>query len=106
MSSAAPARPATLYVYYRIDPAHREALSAAVARLFEVIRRESGVEGRWMQRRDDPQTCMEVYGPVAAVAEFTALLEAQVRRLGIDRFLAAGATRSTEIFVAADRACA
>ena len=106
MSDAAPAGPATLYVYYRIDSAHREALRAAVARLFEVIRRESGVEGRWMQRRDDAQTCMEVYAPVAAVADFTALLEAQVSRLGIDRFLAPGATRRTEVFVAADRACA
>lgn len=102
MSGASAAAPATLYVYYRIDPMQREALRAAVVQLFDTLRREAGIEGRWMRRRDDAETCMEIYGPVAAVADFTDLLEAEVRRLGIDRLLAPGATRRIEIFVAAD----
>jgi len=92
---------ATLYVYYRINPTRREELRIAVEGLFAAIHRETGILGCWMQRRDDPETCMEIYAPVGAVAEFVAVLEAQVRRLDMERLLAAGASRRTETFIPA-----
>ena len=101
MSVDLPDIAATLYVYYRIDPARREELRITVERLFAAIHRETGIRGRWMQRRDDPGTCMEVYAPVAAVDEFAAVLEAQVRHHDMAHLLAAGASRRTETFIPA-----
>lgn len=97
-----PAGPATLFVYYRTDPAQLAALRTALRAIFARIRRETGVEGRWMQRLDGSNTCMEVYGPVDVPEAFLALLEAQVREAGIERLLAPGATRRVEVFVPAD----
>ena len=44
---------------------------------------------------------MEVYAPVAAVDEFAAVLEAQVRHHDMAHLLAAGASRRTETFIPA-----
>jgi hypothetical protein len=90
------------YVYYRIDAAHLGALRLSVQNLFKVIERETGVRGRWLRRRDEPMTYMEVYEGVRDADAFDALLEGQCERLGLQRFLADGAARRKEIFVAAD----
>ena len=88
------------YVYYRVDPSRAGALRAVVEELFRAIERKSGVRGRWMHRRDDPATRMEVYEGVRDAEAFDALLEAECARLGLARFLAAGAVRRREIFIA------
>ncbi|MGH8672701.1 MAG: DUF4936 family protein [Burkholderiales bacterium] len=73
------------YVYYRVDSARLEELRASVAKLFAAVERETGVRGRWMQRRDDPTTYMEVYEGVRDDATFDALLEREASRLGLAR---------------------
>ena len=73
------------YVYYRVDPARLAELRAAVEKLFLVIEREIGVRGRWMHRRDDPATCMEVYEGVRDGEKFEALLEREAAQLGVAR---------------------
>ena len=75
------------YVYYKIDPARLGELRAAVERLFAAVERECGVRGRWMRRRDDATTYMEVYEGVADEAAFEALLEREGARLGVARRL-------------------
>jgi hypothetical protein len=90
------------YVYYRIDPARLEELRRSVATLFESIARDCGVQGRWMRRRDDPSTYMEVYEGVADAALFESRLLAEVDRLGFARSLEKGSTRHVECFVAAE----
>ena len=36
-----------------------------IEELFSIIEEQAGVRGRWMRRRDDPATYMEVYEGVA-----------------------------------------
>ena len=81
------------YVYYRVDPAQLGELRVAIERLFGSIERETGVRGRWMHRRDDPTTYMEVYEGVAEDKAFEALLEREAASLGL--------LRRTERFVCA-----
>ena len=73
------------YVYYRVDPARIDALRRAIEQLFSVIEKETGVRGRWMHRRDEPTTCMEVYEGVADERAFEALLERETASLGLER---------------------
>ena len=81
------------YVYYRVDPARFSELRVAIEQLFRVVELETGIRGRWMHRRDDPTTYMEVYEGVAEDAAFDALLEREAAKLGL--------TRRTERFVCA-----
>ena len=83
----------TYYVYYRIDPARLGELRAAVEELFRVVERETGIRGRWMHRRDDPATYMEVYEGVREEVAFEALLERKASKMGL--------TRKVERFVCA-----
>ena len=45
------------------------------------------MRGRWMRRRDDPTTYMEVYEGVADGKAFEALLEREGAKLGVPRRL-------------------
>lgn len=89
------------YIYYRIEPGLRDELARLVGELFEAIARETGVRGRWMQRRDDPTTCMEVYEQVPDGPSFEVLLERETKLRGFERFIASGTARHAECFVAA-----
>jgi quinol monooxygenase YgiN len=73
------------FVYYRVDPARVAELRAAVERLFATVERETGVRGRWMRRRDEATTYMEVYENVADERAFEALLEREAAGLGLER---------------------
>jgi quinol monooxygenase YgiN len=75
------------YVYYKLKPERLEAMRTAVQALFETMESECGVRGRWMRRRDDPSTYMEVYEDVRDAAAFEALLEREGAKLGIERKL-------------------
>ena len=81
------------YVYYRIDPARLNEVRAAVEELFRVVERETSIRGRWMHRRDDPATYMEVYEGVPDEVAFEALLERETSKMGL--------TRKVERFVCA-----
>jgi hypothetical protein len=73
------------YVYYKVDPAEAPALRRSVERLFGAIEKEFGVRGRWMRRRDDPSTYMEVYEGVNDEQAFEALLAREAPSLGAGR---------------------
>ena len=62
------------YVYYKVEPARLEEVRTAVEKLFSALVRHCGVRGRWMRRRDDPATCMEVYEGITDTAQFEATL--------------------------------
>ena len=70
-----------------MDLARLGELRSAVEGLFAALERECGVRGRWMQRRDDPSTCMEVYEGVKNHAAFEAVLEREGAKLGVSRKL-------------------
>lgn len=73
------------YVYYRVDPARLGELRVAIEKLLQIVERETGVRGRWMHRRDDPTTYMEVYESVKDGVAFDALLERETTGLGLER---------------------
>ena len=73
------------YVYYKVEPERLDALRVSVERLFGKIERELGVRGRWMRRRDDPTTYMEVYEGVNDEQAFEALLARESPALGPER---------------------
>lgn len=82
------------YVYYKIEPQRLEALERGVAELFDTVKQKTGIAGRWMRRRDDPSTYMEVYEGVKDEPAFEALLETEGAKLGVprklERFISAG----------------
>ena len=73
------------YVYYRVDLARLEFFRSFVEILFKKIESATGVRGRWMHRRDDPSTYMEVYEGVADDKAFEALLLHEAAGLGLER---------------------
>ena len=75
------------YVYYKISPDQVPKLRAAVQILFKTMEKQCGVRGRWMHRRDDPSTYMEVYEGVKDTAAFEALLERESAKFGVPRKL-------------------
>ena len=73
------------YVYYKIEPARLQQLWPLVQQIFLEIEEQTGIRGRWMRRRDDPTTYMEVYEDVKDETAFEALLEGASARLGVPR---------------------
>ena len=73
------------YVYYRVEVARVPAIRARIEAAFGNIERVTGVRGRWMRRRDDPATYMEVYENVADEAAFEGILERETSALGLER---------------------
>ena len=90
------------YVYYKVSPGQLAKLRPQVQDLFRQIREQFGVQGRWMHRRDDASTYMEVYEGVKqdeeTLAAFSALLEREGGRLGTQFSLA----RKVERFISAE----
>ena len=94
---------ASICVYYnKVDPERSRDLRGIVDQLFSVILRELGVTCRWLRRRDDLTTYIEVYPDVHDVSRFEAVLTRECERLRIDRCLAPGGARRAELFVAID----
>ncbi len=73
------------YVYYRVEAGRVSQLQEEVRQLFRTIETATGVRGRWMRRRDEPATYMEVYEDVREERPFEALLEREGARLGVER---------------------
>ena len=73
------------YVYYRVEASRLPALRQAVERLFDTIEGATGVRGRWLRRRDEPTTYMEVYENVPEDRVFEALLEREAAGLALRR---------------------
>ena len=75
------------YIYYRVPADALERVRLAVHALFAAAEKQCGVRGRWMRRRDDPSTYMEIYEDVEDTAAFEALLEREGAKLGVERKL-------------------
>lgn len=67
------------YVYYKVDVARLAEARAAVEKLFAAVEHDYGVRGRWMRRRDDPATYMEVYEDVGNEKLFEDILRKAAR---------------------------
>jgi hypothetical protein len=89
---------ASFYVYYRIAADAHALARMRVEELLDRVERESGVRGRLMRKRDEPQLWMEVYERVPDEAAFTGSLNGAVAALGVERLLDAGWSRKVECF--------
>src|SRR5262249_10306234 len=81
------------YVYYKVDAGRATTLRQPTGRMFAAIDQQTGVRGRWLRRRDDPSTYMEVYEGVTDTAAFEAVLARESAGLGL--------ARKTELFQSA-----
>ena len=81
------------YIYYKLDPSAAPSVRSAVQALFSRARSQFGVQGRWMRRRDDPSTYMEVYEGVADETAFEAFLQREGAAVAagrkVERFVSA-----------------
>jgi hypothetical protein len=73
------------YVYYKIPPGRSNEVRSQVEALFALIEKQTRIRGRWMRRRDDPTTYMEVFEGVEDEAAFEALLAREGARFGVQR---------------------
>lgn len=73
------------YVYYKVAPERASEIGLKIKSLLSTVEQQTGIRGRWMRRRDDPSTYMEVFEDVKDEAVFEALLEREGARLGLQR---------------------
>lgn len=73
------------YVYYKVPPERLAEITLAVELLFQTAKQKFSVHGRWMRRRDDPTTYMEVYEGVRDEPGFEELLEGEGALFGLSR---------------------
>jgi len=73
------------YVYYKVPPQRLAEVTLAVGLLFQTVKQNFSVHGRWMRRRDDPTTYMEVYEGVRDEPGFEDLLQREGALFGLPR---------------------
>jgi len=73
------------YVYYKLAGEANGDMRAKVQAFFALVEQQYGVRGRWLRRRDDPTTYMEVYEGIRDTRAFDALLERVAVTFGVPR---------------------
>lgn len=78
---------ASLYVYYRIDPAQALLAAARIDALLAAMAVHCAMPPRRLRRCDDASTWMEVYEGIADRAAFAAALDAAAAAQGCAAFI-------------------
>lgn len=73
------------FVYYKLPGGDTAAARPQVQALLAAVESATGIRGRWMRRRDEATTHMEVYENVRDEAAFEAALAREGARLGVAR---------------------
>ena len=94
---------AAYYIYYRVQPDKAGACEPLVRELLAAVRQATGVAGRFMKKRGEPNLWMEIYENVADDATFEWELADTAGRLKIQDFLLPGSTRYVECFEETDK---
>ena len=87
------------YIYYRIDPAQARAAEPRIRQLLDAVKKTTGIAGRLMKKRGEPNLWMEVYENVADEAKFEWELAEAANKLKATEFLQSGSGRQTECFI-------
>jgi hypothetical protein len=90
--------PCSYYIYYRVDPARATAGEPCVRELLAAVREKTGIEGRLMKKRGEPNLWMEVYENVVEAGQFEWELADACGRLKIQELLLPGTVRHVECF--------
>lgn len=88
------------YVYFKVAPDAETRARELAQALVADVRRETGIAGTLLRRRDDPSTWMEVYLGVADGQAFEAVLRRLAEASDFQQVLKEGSTRRLEIFQA------
>lgn len=86
------------YIYYRVRPDAVAACEAKVRQLVASVAQTTGVSGRVLKKRGEPNLWMEVYEGVADEAKFEWELAEALARLEFQDLLQANSTRHIECF--------
>jgi len=87
-----------IYIYYKVDAAHRELALGGARSVIAVMAAEAGVNGALSQRADDPLTWMETYLGVSEESRFHVAMDKALNLSGLLNCLAG--ERHVERFVA------
>lgn len=90
--------PCSYYIYYRVDPEKTAAGERRINELIEAVRKATGVSGRLMKKRHEPNLWMEIYENVADEAKFEWELAEAVEHHKIQDVLVPGTPRHVECF--------
>lgn len=90
--------PCSYYIYYRVAPAKTAASEPQIRALLETVRKATGVRGRLMKKRNEPNLWMEVYENVADESKFEWELAEAVEHLKVQELLLPGTPRHIECF--------
>ena len=93
-----PGRAVSYFIYYRVAPGRESAAREHVDRLQASVHRATGVRGRLMTKRGEPNLWMEVYEAVRDSPGFERALELALSESELDSLLAVGSWRSVECF--------
>jgi hypothetical protein len=86
------------YVYYRVLPDHVTQASAAAHETIRAMRMMTGVNARLMTKVAEPLLWMEVYEDIGDQDAFLSALRRCLQTSGLERWLADGGNRHTEVF--------
>jgi hypothetical protein len=87
-----------IYIYYKVDAAHRELALGGARSVLEQMAADAGVAGTLGQRADDPLTWLERYPAVVDEARFHAVMDKALNHSGLLNCLAG--ERHVERFIA------
>lgn len=86
------------YVYYRVDHDRTGDAEKAVLQLLDAVKQSTGIAGRLLKKRAEPELWMEVYENVRDDAKFESELADGVSRLKLEDYLQSGSSRRVECF--------
>ncbi len=89
---------ASYYIYYRVQPEKAVACRPVVRDLMAAVGKATGVNGRLLTKRGEPNLWMEIYENVADGAKFEWELADAAGRLRVQDFLLPGSGRYVECF--------
>ncbi len=90
--------PWAYYIYYRVDPDKVVTCTKAVQELLARMHTQTGVQGRFLKKRNEPLLWMEIYEHVTDEAKFEWELAEAVAASGIAASLQVGSSRHVECF--------
>jgi hypothetical protein len=88
----------SFYIYYRVQPEKAAVCETAVRAVLSAVCAATGVTGRLMKKRGEPNLWMEVYEGVTDDAKFEWELAEAAGRLDLQQFLLPGSGRHIECF--------
>ena len=89
---------ASYYIYYRVQPEKAAECRPVVRELIAAVGKATGVSGKLLTKRGEPNLWMEIYENVPDDAKFEWELADAAGRLGVQAYLLPGSSRYVECF--------